>query len=299
MAPARPPRRRPSTRTTFATRSPRLRPVVIVGFGRVGGALALGLQRAGWPVSVFPRSGASIRSAVAHGVRVADQEDLREASAVVLAVPDDSLSEAAALVAGDLGRTTALVHCSGALPLSILAGHGDRPLGSLHPLAALSARTDSLEGRAAALSATTPGLLSLLRRACVALGLKPFAVPEAGRTAYHAGAVFAAGGLVALASAAVEALGEAGVPGPQALAALIPLMRSALDGVEARGLSAGLTGPIARGDREVVRAHLAALPPELVPLYRALGRRGVDLARARLPRELAESLAALLREPQR
>jgi predicted short-subunit dehydrogenase-like oxidoreductase (DUF2520 family) len=272
---------------------------VLVGFGRVGGALALGLQRAGWPVSVFPRSGASIRSAVAHGVRVADQEDLREASAVVLTVPDGAVAEAAALVAGDLGRTTALVHCSGALPLSVLEGHGDRPLGSLHPLAALSARTDPLGGRAAAVSATSPGLLSLLRRACVALGLKPIAVPEEGRGAYHAGAVFAAGGLVALASAAVEALAEAGVPEPQALSALIPLMRSALDGVEARGLSAGLTGPVARGDREVVKAHLAALPPDLLPLYRALGRRGVDLARARLPEETAEALAALLRDPPR
>ena len=295
MPPARPRRPRPSARATFATRVARRRPVVVVGVGRLGGALALGLQRAGWPVSVFPRSGASLRRAVAHGLRVGDLDDLGSAAAVFLAVPDDAVASAAALVAGDLGRTTALVHCAGALPLSALDGHGDRPLGSLHPLAALSALTDPLEGRAAALSATSPALLKLLRSASRDLGLHPFAVPEAGRASYHAGAVLAAGGLVALASAAVEALSEAGVKEPEALAALLPLMRSAIDGVEARGLSAGLTGPIARGDRKVVEAHLAALPRDLVPLYRELSLRGVDLARARLEPELTDALASLLR----
>jgi len=266
-----------------------------MGFGRLGGALALGLQRAGWPVSVFTRSGASLRSAVAHGLRIADQEDLASAAAVFLSVPDDAVASAAALVAADLGRHTALVHCAGALPLSVLGAHGERPLGSLHPLSALSARTDPLEGRAAALSATSPALLELLRAAARDLGLRTFSVPEAGRAAYHAGAVLAAGGLVALASAAVEALAEAGVDAPEALDALLPLMRSALDGVEARGLSAGLTGPIARGDTKVVQSHLAALPRELLPLYRTLSLRGVDLARARLPPERTDALDALLR----
>ena len=37
--------------------------VVIVGFGRVGGALALGLQAAQWDVAVLPRSADSVRRA--------------------------------------------------------------------------------------------------------------------------------------------------------------------------------------------------------------------------------------------
>lgn len=42
-----------------------------------------------------------------------------------------------------------------------------------------------------------------------------------------------------------------------------------------------MTGPIARGDCELVRRQLAALSaadPQLAELYRALGRRAVDLA---------------------
>ena len=37
--------------------------VVIVGFGRVGGAIALGLREAGWDVAVLPRSADSVRKA--------------------------------------------------------------------------------------------------------------------------------------------------------------------------------------------------------------------------------------------
>ena len=97
----------------------------------------------------------------------------------------------------------------------------------------------------------------------LALGLTPVEVPETGRAAYHAGAVLAAGLLVSLADAAVSALEEAGLERDAALEALLPLMRSALRGVETRGLERGLTGPVVRGDVGVVQAHLDALPPEM------------------------------------
>jgi predicted short-subunit dehydrogenase-like oxidoreductase (DUF2520 family) len=83
---------------------------------------------------------------------------------------------------------------------------------------------------------------------------------------------------VSLASSAVEALKSAGIAPETALRALLPLMRSAMKGVEARGLASGLTGPVARGDAATLRAHLAALPPELTALYRAISARALALA---------------------
>ena len=91
--------------------------------------------------------------------------------------------------------------------------------------------------------------------------------------------------MVALTSAAVAALIAAGFEEPQALSALVPLMRSALLGVERRGLARGLTGPIIRGDVSVIRSHLDALPSELRPLYRDLALRALSLVRAQLPKE--------------
>src|SRR5262245_17250024 len=84
-----PRRRRPQKRAAKARwHAPPRPPVVIVGFGRLGGALALGLRARGWPVCVFPRSDASVRRAAELGLTLADHEKLIAAEVCVLAVPD-------------------------------------------------------------------------------------------------------------------------------------------------------------------------------------------------------------------
>jgi predicted short-subunit dehydrogenase-like oxidoreductase (DUF2520 family) len=126
-----------------------------------------------------------------------------------------------------------------------------------------------------------------------ALGMTPLEVPETGRAAYHAGAVLSAGLMVSLLDAAVSSFEEAGLDRADALEALLPLTRSALRGVESRGLEKGLTGPVVRGDVSVVQAHLEALPPELGSLYRLLSRRALRLT-PNLPPETRLALERLL-----
>lgn len=288
-----PPKR--STRARQQVPSPR---VVVVGFGRMGGALALGLKKAGWAVSVFPRSGESLRRAVALGLMIADLDTLQDANVALFAVPDAVVGELAQEMLLDFGLSTALVHCAGALDLDVFGSSpmvARRMRGSFHPLVAVSDPEDSLAGHAVALSATGRPLMQVLRKMAEDLQLFAIEVPEARRATYHAGAVLAAGGMVSLLSAAVEALGEAGIPEEQALQALLPLTRSALRGVEQRGLAKGLTGPVKRGDLAVVRAHLAALPADLAELYKLLSLRALSLSAAQLPVETRNALEKLLR----
>ncbi|MDP1824458.1 MAG: DUF2520 domain-containing protein [Archangium sp.] len=268
--------------------------VVIVGFGRVGGAIALGLREAGWDVAVLPRSADSVRKAASLRVFLADHDDLRAAQLCILAVPDSAVVPAMELVEEDLGPSTALVHCSGALPLATFAtARTRRPVGSFHPLAAISDPKDSLSGHTVALASTDRTLHANLERMAAALGMSPLEVPETGRTAYHAGAVLSAGLLVALLDGAVSALEEAGLHRDVAIKALLPLSASALRGVSSRGLEKGLTGPVVRGDVGVVQAHLESLPPELGSLYRLLSRRALRLTPA-LPPETRLALERLL-----
>ena len=99
---------------------------------------------------------------------------------------------------------------------------------------------------------------------------------------YHAGAVIASNYVVALADAARALLVEAGVPGDQALPALIPLMSSVVQNLSQLGLPGALTGPVERGDVSSVEQHLrilAARAPEMLDLYRRLGRDVLRLAR--------------------
>lgn len=256
-------------------------PVVIAGFGRLGGALALGLRAQGWPVSVSAASTASRRAAKRHGLPIAEAEDLAAARVLLVASQDDAVGARTAELLPSLSPRCALVHCAGALPLEALGTSAQvlrHPRGSFHPLAAVSSRETSLSGRTVAISATVPALRTTLRQMAKALSLPILEVPEDRRAAYHAGAVLSAGGAVALLATAVDALKHAGLKPDEALHALLPLMRSALDGVEARGLSRGLTGPIARGDDAVVSAHLKALPSDVREVYRALSLRMLAIA---------------------
>lgn len=291
-------KRRP--KAEWRTRAPRKRPgVVIVGFGRLGGALGLRLKEAGWPVWALPRSAEAVRRAVRFNVPLADHDALREAKLCILAVPDAAVASLAAQMDEDLGPQTALVHCAGALDLTAF---GDRPRvnqrvrGSFHPLVAISDPRDPIANHAVALAVSDRALMPTLWSLALALRLRPIEVPEAARAAYHAGAVMSAGLLVALIDAGVAALAEANVPRDEAVAALLPLAESALRGAAQRGLSKGLTGPIARGDIEVVRAHLAALPLPLGQLYRQLSRRALALVETSLPRETRRALERLLEE---
>lgn len=274
-----------------ATKKPN---VVIVGFGRLGGALALGLKHAGWPVKVFPRSGESARRAVELQFQIADLGDLQNCQLCVLAVPDAAIGQVAEAIKGDLGEKSVLLHCAGALPLSVLKPEGNRPAGSFHPLCAIASSSDRLEGHSVAIAASDAAIMPLLKRLAMALHLRPIAVPEGNRALYHSGAVLSAGLSVALLSTAMDVFKQAGIDAESAQAALLPLLRSALRAVEERGIVRGMTGPIVRGDVEVVHSHLRALSKPHKALYQALSLQALDRVQSQLPADTVRQLRILL-----
>jgi predicted short-subunit dehydrogenase-like oxidoreductase (DUF2520 family) len=100
-----------------------------------------------------------------------------------------------------------------------------------------------------------------------------------------------------LAALAVRLLGEAGVDREQAWAATRALLSAASANLEGRSPAEALTGPIARGDAETVRRHVAALEGErdASEAYAALSRVALELlaergASARTLEELRRAL---------
>ena len=105
------------------------------------------------------------------------------------------------------------------------------------------------------------------------------AIEARNRALYHLAASIGANGLTGLVAASRDALTGAGLPPGDALDALAPLLRSALEGALRRGPEAALTGPVARGDETTLERHRRAIL-------------AWDASRAAL-------LEALLREQQR
>jgi predicted short-subunit dehydrogenase-like oxidoreductase (DUF2520 family) len=216
----------------------------VVGAGRLGTVLAAALAAAG-PL----RRGEPIPP---------------DADVVLLCVPDDRIAEAAAAVPpGPL-----LGHCSGATGLEVL---GTREGFSLHPLMSVphGSPPDVLAGAGAAIDATSPAALATAERLARALRLNPVRVAGEDRVAYHAAAAMAANFLVALEAAAERLAATAGVTRAQ----LAPLVLATARQWAELGPEDALTGPIARGDEQVVARHRAVVgerAPDLLALWEAL-----------------------------
>jgi predicted short-subunit dehydrogenase-like oxidoreductase (DUF2520 family) len=222
-------------------------------------------------------------------------------AAVILAVPDDALPEVAydLTMMGSAPPGCAVLHLSGALSTDVLSPlHGaGYVIGSLHPLIAVADPWLSAERMLGAAFAVggEPAAIAVARRIVFALHGTPLVVPPPLRPLYHAAAVIGSNYLVAIVGLATRLLAEAGVPDDDTLAALLPLLRGTLDNIEQLGVPAALTGPIARGDTDTIRLHLARLSAGDRVLYCGLGLELLRLARdAGLDEQRAAEIESLL-----
>lgn len=173
------------------------------------------------------------------------------------------------------------IHCSGSLPSDVLRVRDDLPVRclSLHPLQAFASVDNALE----ILPGTHFGIEGddeeFGEGIVKDLGGIPHHILASQKALYHAGAVVASNYLVALASLAVELFSEAGFQKDEALESLLPLMKGALSNLEQVGLPQALTGPIARGDAQVVQGHLDHMPLSLIEIYKSLGAKTLELGK--------------------
>jgi predicted short-subunit dehydrogenase-like oxidoreductase (DUF2520 family) len=280
--------------------------VGIVGAGAVGTALGVALSRAGWPVQAVASRDPERRDrfcGLVKGARGFAEATalLDEVELIILAVPDDAIAS----VAGSLRMYSgqAMVHTSGLLGAEVLAPAmaAGTQIGSFHPLVAFA----DTERAVAALHGATIAiegddeLAALLAGMAEAIGGVPVRLAAGAKAAYHAAAVLAAGGFVALLDAIAELGRVAGLDEAGSLAIYGPLIEQTLGNAKALGIRAALTGPITRGDRGTLEAHLAALrlhAPDALPLYRAAAEREIALAVARgaVTTEAAEGLRTSL-----
>jgi predicted short-subunit dehydrogenase-like oxidoreductase (DUF2520 family) len=196
-----------------------------------------------------------------------------------------------------------MIHTSGLLGAEALASAmaAGTQVGSFHPLVAFA----DLERAVAALHGATIAidgddqLLDLLARMAEAVGGTPVRLLPGAKPAYHAAAVLAAGGFVALLDAIVELGRVAGLDEAGSLAIYGPLIEQTLGNARTLGVAAALTGPMTRGDRGTVARHLATLAehaPGVMPLYLAAAEREIELAigRGALTPEAATDLRSAL-----
>jgi predicted short-subunit dehydrogenase-like oxidoreductase (DUF2520 family) len=113
------------------------------------------------------------------------------------------------------------------------------------------------------------------RKIARAFGAVPSPIEARHKPLYHAAGALAAGHTLVVVEAAIQLLMSLGMKRREAMRALLPMTRQVLQNYERLGLRAAWTGPLARGDYEVVAKHLHVLQeysPEYCNAYDALNR---------------------------
>ena len=282
----------------------------MVGSGRVGAVLGAALRRAGH--KVVAASGVSDASraraeALLPGVPLLPVEEVvRRAELVLLAVPDDALTDLVAGLASTHGWQAGqlVVHTSGRHGLEVFdAARDQHVLGlALHPAMTFTGTPLDLDRLAdCCFGVTAPEPLRPVAEALVLeIGSEPVWVEQEMRPLYHAALAHGANHLVTLIAQSLQALAAAGVEQPARV--LGPLVAAALDNALRAG-DAALTGPVARGDAGTVAEHLRqlqSLTPDIRPTYVALARATAEraLASGRLRPHAAAPLLDILASDQ-
>lgn len=263
--------------------------VSIVGCGRVGGALGLALQRAGYTITAAwsrSRTGRQRAHRILDVPVLGDPAEVAGAGDVVfVAVPDDAIGDVAGQLSAGVRTRAFVIHTSGGTSVDVLtpAREAGARIASMHPLQTIPDAVhgaDAIRGSAVAVTCGPEDRLELFRVAR-AWGGRPFLLPDDAKARYHAAAVFASNFVVSSVWAATTLLREVGLR--DATSVLAPLLRGTVDNVVNRGPQKALTGPVLRGDAATIRRHLkelAASEPEVLEAYRALTKLTGHLAGA-------------------
>src|SRR3954470_17754107 len=250
----------------------------------MGQGLGLALKRRGYKVVLLNRSPRDvIPPLVLH--QGSKAEATAEAELILIATPDDAVTEVATELADEraVTRDQVVLHLSGLLDRTALHAldQTGAAFGSFHPLQSVAepgTAAERLKGAYAGIEGDERALVAAERLANT-LRMVPVRIPADAKPAYHAGASLVANYTIALVGVAERLARSAGVSPEVAAKLYLPLLGGAVANLTALGPAAALTGAVRRGDIRTVQAHLEALDSEDQELYRTVGRAAVALAR--------------------
>ncbi|AHM56311.1 hypothetical protein EAL2_c10120 [Peptoclostridium acidaminophilum DSM 3953] len=262
-----------------------------VGAGKTATALGIYFKSCGFEITGYSSKSADSaqKAAGITGSKACDARRVAEGSDLIfIATPDGSIRSVCKQMAaaGLFTESHTVVHLSGALSSDELqsAREAGSTIASLHPLQSFADPQEAaeklrrtvftLEGEGEGLSA-----IAELLESC---GNSHFTISKESKPLYHAAACFASNYVVSLFSCVLETMEHIGIDKARAFEAIRPLTDGTLDNISLLGIEKSLTGPIARGDADTIRRHMAAFEESGLEsaqrLYCELGLRAAQIA---------------------
>lgn len=265
--------------------------LTVIGAGRLGGALAIVLDKRGYKIvnliSQRIESVNKLAEKLTSAPRVFEIDNLENITAtdiIFITTPDPEIEKTAeklSKINSFAGKI--ILHTSGSLSSEILTPlkNTGGKIGSLHPLVSISDAVlgaENFKGAYFCLEGDEEAV-AVSQKIVADLEGNSFTIPTAQKPLYHASAVMSAGHLTALFDLATETLSECGLEIEEARKILLPLVLSTVENLKRQTPADALTGTFARADVETMRKHLAALTDkEALQIYVELGKRSLQLA---------------------
>lgn len=263
----------------------------IIGAGRLGKTIGrlLVLKTNATILGVCNRSQKSADEAVAFVGQGRACESIRELPAtdlILISTADEQIRECVTelIDSPQLRSGTVVAHCGGAISSEILSPLRDKgcSIASMHPMHSFADPKVSVEhfaGTFCALEGDTPAV-AMLEGLLTKIGALISHIDPSMKALYHAGGVMASNYLVTLFDKAVLCLESSGASHDAAKQIAFSLMNNSLQNLSEVGSARkALTGPIMRGEADVVAMHVDAMPNEIVSrMYKALGLATFDIA---------------------
>ena len=282
-----------------------MKTVSIIGIGRVGGALALALDRKGYKLQTLISRNRQKVKKISEKLKSEPKvlthidSDKTAGEIIFITTQDAEIENVAGKFAENrTGDNKFVFHTSGSLSsevLKILTAK-NYLIGSIHPLISVSDPVLGADnfGNAYFCIEGDPEAVQTAEKIIADLAGKSFTVKTEYKTLYHAAAVTACGHLVALIQTSLEMLAGCGLDAEKSKKILLPLINSTVSNINGQALADALTGTFARGDYKTLGRHIESikneLPPEILQIYLLLGEKSLELAEQQnaKPENLAE-----------
>ena len=266
----------------------------IIGCGKAGSVLAFlwdkeGVFKIGGVLTQTLTSATHAVAKLGSGRPVSSFGDLGDADLFMIAVPDQQIKHVAMQLAasGVVQSHNIVFHLSGALESSLLAESGlDRTrVASIHPLRSFADFENSIEdfpGTWCGFEGSNE-IKSRMDSAFKRIGARMFNISPNSKLLYHSASVIASNYVNALIDSALGAYQLAGIDRNVAQELIKPILQNTCDNILASNPGTALTGPIARGDWQIVSRELEKLESvdtELATIYRIMGRATLALAKS-------------------
>ncbi len=267
--------------------------ISIIGPGKVGSVLGITAHLAG--INVLAIGGRSLKKTKACAERISPStnacscEEAAELGDIVfLTVSDDAISSLCKKLASNknLKQGSVIVHCSGALSSTELESAKqlrDCAIASFHPFMSFSNIEKAIENFSEAYCFMEGSDLAIKELLIFGkkIGLQTEIILTKNKITYHAAAVFSLNFLTTIINASFAVGKVAGIEENSLKPALIFGIKNLINNIDTLGPAKALSGPIVRGDMNLVQKQLSDLSSKdakLGNLYSLLSKHTAELA---------------------